>query len=78
VGEGRGDGIGSGAEGSGDGSGSVGDGAMEGSGTSDKEAGAAFALSADTAAPNVSPATRQLARITIRDTPGANLVLLPY
>jgi hypothetical protein len=77
VGEGRGNGVGSGGEGSGDGSGSVGDGLIEGSGgTSDKEAGDALTLRADVVAANVSHATRQLARITIRDTPSANLVSL--
>jgi hypothetical protein len=77
VGEGRGDGIGSVGEGSGDGSGSVGDGLIEGSGgTSDKEAGDALTLRADAVAANVSHATRQLATITIRDTPSVNLVSL--
>jgi hypothetical protein len=76
-GDGRGDGIGSGGEGSADGSGSVGDGLIEGSGgTSDKEAGDALALRAEAVAANVSHATRQPARITIRDTPSVNLVSL--
>ena len=77
VGEGRGDGSGSEGDGISDGSGSEGEGTIDGSGGSaDEEAGDGVTFRADVVAASVSNATRQLARITMRDTPSANLVSL--
>jgi hypothetical protein len=83
-GEGIGDGSGSEGEGIIDGRGSEGEGTIDGSGTegdgiggtANEEAGDGLTLRAAVVAASVSNATRQLAGITIRDTPSANLVSL--
>jgi hypothetical protein len=85
VGEGIGDGSGSEGEGIIDGRGSEGEGTIDGSGTEGdgiggtaiEEAGDGLTLRAAVVAASVSNATRQLAGITMRDTPSANLVSLP-